>query len=262
MKGKKILMWALLIFVALIILIALFGEDKQTQQSKQEQQQTTSGPVQQQTQPQAQPQQPQDVDYEKSVFSKEIVDAIVDKLSPLRAKGYTIKTNINRGVGEFAKNFSYSARIERDYKHLASVIYSSVFYHPNFPPSPPYLSVVLNCHQERGLLYGCADPKKDPDGYLVIKSLWDVVGLKDEDLSKVLNFISSAYKRKNPEDLRLNSKFNLTGANGIDYTLIVSISLTADREGDRIVIKPIIEDIKLDLYEREHYEKAYGRLEK
>jgi len=253
MKGKKVLKWALGIFVVLIILIALFGEDKQTQQPKQEQQQT---------QLQAQPQQPQSVDYEKSVFSKEIVDAIVDKLSPLRAKGYTIKTNINRGVGEYSKNFTYSARIEKDYKNLASVIYSSVFYHPNFPPSPSYVSIYLNCRQERGLLYGCANPQKDPDGFFIIKSFWDVVGLKDEDLSKVLNVISSAYKKKNPEDTRLTTKLNLTGANGIDYILIVGISLTVDKEGDRVVIKPIIEDIKLELYEREHYEKAYGFLEK
>lgn len=250
MKGRKVLKWALGIFVVLIILIALFGEDKQTQQSKQEQQQTASTPTQQQTRPQAQPQQPQNVDYEKSVFSKEIVDAIVDKLSPLRAKGYTIKTDIRRGVGEFSKNFTYYARIEKDYKELAYIDYKSAFHNPNMPPSPSSVSVILNCHQERGLLYGCADPKKDPDGFLVIKSLWDVVGLKDEDLSKVLSVISSAYKKKNQEDTTLTTELNLTGANGIDYTLTLSVSFMLDKEGDRVVIKPIVEYVKLELYER------------
>ena len=192
--------------------------------------------------------------YKGSVFSKEVVDAIVDKLSPLAEKGYRAKVRTYRGTGEYSKNFSYKALIAKDGKTLASIIYKSTFYFGDMA-RPPEIRLRLFCMQDRGLLSGCADPQTDPDGFLVIRSLWDVMGLEEEDLSKVLTAISSAYR--NPNEYR-SIKFPVTGANGMEYMLVIDFSFKLEREGNKIVAKPIIEDMIFHLFEEEDYHKAYG----
>lgn len=190
-----------------------------------------------------------------SVFSRDTVNAIVTKLEPLAAKGYKAKISEHRGQGEFSDNYNYIARVVRNHKVLASIIYSSTFHLAGGLTSPPQIQIYLNCYFERGLLSGCADPEKDPDGFLVIKSLWDTMGFDEASLNQVLEIIASAYKEP---DRYESVRQYLKSQSGKEYAFTMNFSYPLRKQDGKLEQEHIVKKIVFTVIERENYDKAYG----
>lgn len=194
-----------------------------------------------------------------SYFSKKTVDAILEQLTPLAQMGYRAKISTNRGEGEFSRNFSYSAHIEKEGKLLGSINYQSTFFLPGLPPDPPKITIFINCYIDRGLLSGCADPKKDPVGFSILKSLWNVIGFDAKDLTTLTQALVNP--RKTIEDSDEKVVFQIKANTGINYVLVIKPNFKAELKDGKFVKTGIVDYFQFELYEKDNYDKFMESLQ-